>query len=120
MTERPSLRGMLDVRDGQRLYGEEWGSADGVPALSLDTNTTRHLFRDIEVLRQARHVERWIVNGVSWGSTLALAYARAHPERVVGSVLFAVTTTSRREIDWITEGVGAIFPESWERFSEAS
>ena len=58
-----------------------------------------------------------VVNGVSWGSTLALAYAQAHPDRVLGVVLFAVTTTSRREVDWITEGVGSIFPEAWDRFA---
>lgn len=87
------------------------------PATPLDSNTTAHLIRDIETLREARGVERWIVNGVSWGSTLALAYAQAHPERVIGIVLFAVTTTSRREVDWITEGVGAVFPEAWDRFA---
>lgn len=56
----------------------------------------------------------WVVQGVSWGSTLALAYAQAHPERVLGIVLMAVTSTSRREVDWITEDVGAIFPEGWD------
>ncbi|WP_257998203.1 alpha/beta fold hydrolase [Zhihengliuella halotolerans] len=87
------------------------------PATSLDSNTTAHLIRDIETLREARGVESWVVNGVSWGSTLALAYAQAHPDRVAGVVLFAVTTTSRREVDWITEGVGAVFPEAWDRFA---
>ncbi|MFT4218190.1 MAG: alpha/beta fold hydrolase [Micropruina sp.] len=87
------------------------------PATSLDGNTTPHLIADIEALRTARGVDRWIVNGASWGSTLALAYAQAHPERVIGIVLFAVTTTSREEVDWITEGVGAIFPEAWDRFA---
>lgn len=84
---------------------------------SLDTNTTTHLISDIEVLRKSLGVEAWIVNGVSWGSTLALAYAQAHPERVNGIVLFAVTTTSRDEVDWITEVVGKIFPEAWDRFA---
>ncbi|UQN30028.1 alpha/beta fold hydrolase [Brachybacterium kimchii] len=87
------------------------------PSVSLGENTTQHLIDDIEALRAARGVESWIVNGVSWGSTLALAYAQARPERVLGVVLFAVTTTRRREIDWITEGVGAIFPEAWDRFA---
>ena len=83
----------------------------------LSTNTTAHLISDIEQLRQARGIDRWIINGVSWGSTLALAYAQAHPERVIGVVLFAVTTTRRAEVDWITEGIGAIFPEAWDRFA---
>ncbi|MCG7308188.1 alpha/beta fold hydrolase [Brachybacterium sp. ACRRE] len=87
------------------------------PEVPLAAHTTQHLIDDIEALREARGVERWILNGVSWGSTLALAYAQSHPERVLGVVLFAVTTTRRREIDWITEGVGAIFPEAWDRFA---
>ena len=87
------------------------------PETSLEENTTSHLIGDIETLRKARGVDAWILNGVSWGSTLALAYAQAHPDRVAGIVLFAVTTTSRQEVDWITEGVSAIFPEAWDRFA---
>lgn len=87
------------------------------PDTSLDANTTAHLIGDMEMLRLELGVEAWILNGVSWGSTLALAYAQAHPDRVAGIVLFAVTTTSRQEVDWITEGVGAIFPEAWDRFA---
>ncbi len=74
--------------------------------MSLALNDTAHLVADIEALRVHLGVTAWIVNGVSWGSTLALAYAQAHPERVLGMVLYAVTTTSRDEVGWITEGVG--------------
>lgn len=87
------------------------------PATSLATNDTTHLIADMEALRTHRGIDRWILNGASWGSTLALAYAIEHPERVIGLVLFAVTTTSRAEVDWITEGVGAIFPEAWDRLA---
>lgn len=87
------------------------------PSVSLTTNTTAHLVRDIERLREHLGIEAWIVNGVSWGSTLALAYAQACPARVLGIVLFAVTSTSRREVEWITEGVGMVFPEAWDRFA---
>lgn len=87
------------------------------PDTSLHTNTTAHLINDIEALRGSLGVEAWILNGVSWGSTLALAYAQAHPKRVTGIVLFAVTTTSRQEVDWISEGVGKIIPEAWNRFA---
>jgi proline iminopeptidase len=87
------------------------------PSVSLCTQTTPHLIRDVECLRGHLGIEAWFVNGVSWGSTLALAYAQAHPDRVLGMVLFAVTTTSRREVDWITEGVGMMFPEAWDRFA---
>ncbi len=87
------------------------------PGYDLSENTTAHLLADIEALRQDRGIEAWLVNGVSWGSTLALAYAQQHPERVLGLVLMAVTTTSRFEVDWITETVGAIFPEAWDAFA---
>ncbi len=87
------------------------------PTVSLAMNDTAHLVADIEALRVHLGVTAWIVNGVSWGSTLALAYAQTHPERVLGIVLYAVTTTRRDEVDWITEGVGAIFPEAWDRFA---
>lgn len=79
---------------------------------SLEANTTDYLIHDMERLREFLGVDAWIISGVSWGSTLALAYAQTHPERVRGLVLVAVTTTSRREVDWITEGVGAVFPEA--------
>ncbi len=79
----------------------------------LDANNTRSLLADIEALRAHLRVEAWLLHGVSWGSTLALAYALAHRDRVTEIVLTAVTTGGRAEIDWITEGVGAIFPEVW-------
>jgi proline iminopeptidase len=86
----------------------------------LRRNTTQTLIHDIEAIRTALGVEKWLVAGASWGTTLALAYAQAHPERVSEIALVAVTTTSRQEVDWITEGVGGIFPEAWERFEQES
>lgn len=82
----------------------------------LDRNTTAALIDDIEALREQLGITAWLLHGVSWGSTLALAYALMHPQRVTEIVLTAVTTGSRAEIDWITEGVQAIFPEAWARF----
>lgn len=87
------------------------------PLHDLASNTTDALIADLELLRVDRGIERWLVNGASWGCTLALAYARAHPDRAHGVVGMAVTTTGRAEVDWITEGVGAIFPEAWDRFA---
>lgn len=83
----------------------------------LDDNTTDALIADIEALREHLGVDRWLLHGVSWGSTLALAYALDHPDRVSEVVLAAVTSTSREEVDWITEGVGRVFPEAWEAFA---
>lgn len=85
--------------------------------IDLTVNTTAHLIGDMERLRAHLGVERWLLLGGSWGSTLALAYAQAFPHRVTEMVLFAVATTTAAEIDWITRGVGAFFPEAWARFS---
>lgn len=87
---------------------------------SLPANTTQALIEDIEAVRQHLGVSKWIVTGASWGSTLALAYALQHRDRVHGLALMAVGTTSREEVQWITEGVGRIFPEAWEEFSNAA
>lgn len=86
----------------------------------LVDNTTATLIADIEIIRQHLGIQQWIVTGISWGSTLALAYALAHTDRVLGIALMAVTTTNRDEVDWITEGVGRIFPEAWDEFAQAS
>lgn len=83
----------------------------------LHLNTTQSLLDDIEAVRKHLGVEKWIVTGGSWGSTLGLAYALRHPGRVLGLALAAVTTTSREEVQWITEGVGSIFPEAWHEFA---
>ncbi len=87
------------------------------PQVSLSDNTTPQLIADLERVREHLGIPAWIVNGASWGSTLALAYAQAHPNRVLGIVLYAVTTTSRHEVDWVTEGMQAVFPEAWDRLA---
>jgi proline iminopeptidase len=86
------------------------------PAADLAVNTTEHLLADLERLRRFRGIDRWLVLGGSWGSTLGLAYAERHPERVSGMVLFSVVTTSRREVEWITRDMRRFFPAEWERF----
>ena len=89
------------------------------PDADLSTNTTQHLIADIEALRRLLDVTRWTILGVSWGTSLALAYAEAHPDRVRALVLGFVTNTSRREVEWITRDVGRIFPAEWDRFAAA-
>lgn len=85
----------------------------------LGTNTTAHLIADIEALRELRGVDRWTILGLSWGTTLGLAYAQTHPNRVSALVLAFVTTSSRREVQWITEDMGRVFPQEWDRFFNA-
>jgi len=89
------------------------------PGADLSKNTTANLIADIEALREFLHIERWTILGLSWGTTLALAYAQRHPHRVSALVLGFVTTTSKREVQWITEDVGRIFPREWDRFASA-
>jgi proline iminopeptidase len=83
----------------------------------LEINTTSHLIEDFERLREHLGVDRWVILGVSWGTTLGLAYAQACPQRVAAMVLACVTTTSHREVQWITHDIGRVFPEQWERFA---
>jgi proline iminopeptidase len=82
----------------------------------LKINTTAHIIEDLERLREHLQIDRWSLLGASWGSTLALAYAQAFPQRVASIVLACVTTTTRREVQWITHDMGRIFPKQWERF----
>ena len=83
------------------------------PGIDLSTITTQRLIDDIEALRRRHGVDRWLVFGGSWGSTLALAYAVEHPRRVSELVLWGVTTTTRLEVDWLTWSMGEIYPEAF-------
>ncbi|MFC5281355.1 alpha/beta fold hydrolase [Arcanobacterium canis] len=78
----------------------------------LSSNTIGALIDDIEALRINLGVEQWVIYAVSWGTTLALAYARAFPQRVRGMVLLALTTTSRWEVEWMSQNVATVFPEA--------
>ena len=86
------------------------------PSTDMRVNTTVHLLADIERLRVQLGIDRWLLWGGSWGSTLALAYAERHRDQVSEIVLSGVTTSRRSEIDWLYRGVGRFFPKEWERF----
>jgi len=86
------------------------------PATDMSVNTTEHLLADMELLRQHLGIQRWLLYGGSWGSTLILAYAERHPKRVSEIVLLGATMSRRSELDWLYRGVGLFFPEEWERF----
>ncbi|MFD7153134.1 prolyl aminopeptidase [Kribbella sp. NPDC059898] len=88
------------------------------PEVDLRTNTTAHLIADFEQLRRMLGIERWLLLGASWGATLGLAYAERHPEVISEVVLFSVTNTTRREVEWITREMGRIFPAEWARFRD--
>lgn len=86
------------------------------PTTDLSTNTTRHLLADLEVLRDRLGTGSWTVLGVSWGSTLGLAYAEEHPERVSELILVAVTTGRRYALEWLYRGAAPVLPDAWSRF----
>ena len=88
------------------------------PTVDLSTNTTAHLVADIERLREHLGLDRWLVWGGSWGSTLGLAYAEAHPQRVTEMILVSVVTTTRREVEWVTRAMGRVFPSEWAAFRD--
>lgn len=98
----------------QRGAGRSTPSA-GDPRTDMTLNTTAHLVADLERLRTHLAVDCWLLLGGSWGSTLGLTYAVAHPERVRAVVLGAVTLTRAMDVDWLTHGVGRYFPEAHER-----
>jgi proline iminopeptidase len=120
----PSQRRFFDPNVYRVVLFDQRGCGRSTPLAStpdadLRTNTTAHLIADIEALRQLHGMERWTVLGLSWGTTLGLAYAQAYPRRVDALVLALVTTTSRREVEWITRDVGRIFPREWNKFATA-
>ncbi len=87
-------------------------------AADMSLNTTQHLIRDMEQLREHLGVRKWLLRGGSWGVTLSLAYAERHPDRVAGMIMASVTSTRRLELDWLYRGAGRIFPEAWARFRD--
>ncbi|MDP9018954.1 MAG: prolyl aminopeptidase, partial [Candidatus Eremiobacteraeota bacterium] len=120
----PGQRRFFDPSAFRAVFFDQRGSGRSRPLAShvevnLQTNTTAHLIADIELLREHLGVDSWTVLGMSWGTTLGLAYAQAHPSRVNAMVLAMVTTTSRREVEWLTQDVGRIFPQEWHRFAGA-
>ena len=95
---------------------DQRGAGRSRPLGSLASNTTQDLVDDIEQLRQHLRLERWLLFGGSWGSTLALAYAQAHPDRVAGLVLRGVFLGRPIEVDWFLNGLAAIFPDAHAQF----
>ena len=100
---------------------DQRGAGQSTPFADLTDNTTWHLVADIEIIREQLGIERWAVFGGSWGSTLALAYAQTHHERVLGLVLRGIFLCRPAEIRWFYEEGGAswILPEKWQRYANA-
>jgi proline iminopeptidase len=113
----PKQRRFFDPTAYRIVLFDQRGSGKSTPYASLVDNTTQHLVADMEQLRAHLDIERWQVFGGSWGSTLALAYAEAHPTRVTELVLRGIFLLRKIEIDWFYQrGCDAIFPDAWEDY----
>jgi len=113
----PDQRRFFDPETYRIVLFDQRGSGASTPRASLEDNTTWDLVADIEKIRVHLGIDRWLVFGGSWGSTLALAYAESHPERVSAIVLRGIFLLRPHEIHWFyQQGASFVFPESWERF----
>jgi proline iminopeptidase, Neisseria-type subfamily len=113
----PSQRRLFNPEKYKILLFDQRGCGRSTPYASLDHNTTWDLVADMERLRAMVGAEKWMVFGGSWGSTLALAYAETHPERVSELIVRGIFTLRRSELLWYyQEGASWMFPDKWERF----
>ena len=111
-------RRFFDPLHWRAVIFDQRGAGRSRPLGELRENTTPLLVSDIEALRRFLGIERWLLFGGSWGSTLALAYAQAHPERVAGCVLRGVFLGREDEVQWFLYGLRRVFPDAWAAFAE--
>ncbi|KAJ7773394.1 proline iminopeptidase [Mycena metata] len=110
-------RGFFNPNKYKIILFDQRGSGKSTPSASLEENTTWDLVKDIEKLREHFKVEKWHVFGGSWGSTLSLAYAQAHPNRVTSLVLRGIFTLRKSELNFFYQnGASHLFPEAWEEY----
>lgn len=113
----PQHRRFFDPARYNIVVFDQRGAGRSRPFGELHDNTTPHLIADIEALRNHLGIDRWVVFGGSWGSTLALAYAEAHPGQCLGLILRGIFLCRPIEIDWFLYGLRHLFPDQWARFS---
>jgi len=113
----PTHRRFFDPAFYRIIVFDQRGAGRSLPLGSLADNTLAHLVADLETLRRHLGIDRWAVFGGSWGSTLALAYAEAHPDRCRGLVLRGVFLCRQSEIDWFLYGMRTVYPEAWRAFT---
>jgi proline iminopeptidase len=113
----PTMRRFHDPDRYRMVLFDQRGCGRSTPNASIDSNTTQHLVEDIERIRLELDIDRWQLFGGSWGSTLALAYAQAHPERVSAMVLRGIFLTTSAELRWFyQDGCSWIYPEAFAEF----
>jgi proline iminopeptidase len=115
----PTHRRFFDPTSYRIVIFDQRGAGRSTPLGALDGNTTQHLVADIETLRRHLAIDRWVVFGGSWGSTLALAYAETHADRCRALVLRGIFLCRRGEVEWFLYGIRNFFPEAWRGFAGA-
>ncbi len=113
----PEMRRFFDAQRFRTLAFDQRGCGRSTPHADLRENTTWDLVADMELIRERAGIDKWLVFGGSWGSTLALSYAVKHPERVAGLVLRGIFLITQHEIDWFyQQGASNVFPDAFDRF----
>jgi proline iminopeptidase len=113
----PAHRRYFDPEQYRIILFDQRGCGKSRPHASLEENTSQDLIDDMEKIRSHLNIEKWVLFGGSWGSTLALAYAETHPEKVLGLVLRGVFLCRRQDIEWFyLSGTSRLFPEAWKAF----
>lgn len=114
----PACRGFFNPEKYRIVIIDQRGCGRSLPYAETRENTTWDLVADIEKVREMLGIESWLVFGGSWGSTLSLAYAETHPERVRGLILRGIFLCRQIEIDWLSEagGVSMVYPEQWQHY----
>ena len=112
----PTHRQFFDPRFYRIVIFDQRGAGRSTPLGELRDNSTPHLIADMETLRNHLGIDRWMVFGGSWGSTLALAYAEHHPQQTMALILRGIFLCRPSEIDWFLAGLRHIFPEAWRKF----
>ncbi len=113
----PEHRRFFDPAFFRAVLFDQRGAGASTPVGETSGNTTQQLIEDIERLREYLGIERWLVFGGSWGSTLGLAYGQAHPSRCLGFLLRGIFLGRPSEIDWFLHGLKNVFPEAWHKFA---
>ncbi|NKB29248.1 MAG: prolyl aminopeptidase [Rhodobacteraceae bacterium] len=115
----PAMRRYFDPDKWRVVLFDQRGCGRSRPHASVDNNTTWHLIRDIELIRQTLGIDSWAVFGGSWGATLSLLYAQSHPDRVTNLILRGVFLMTQGELDWFYGGgAGNFWPDLWEQFTD--
>jgi len=111
-------RRFFDPEHYRIVLFDQRGCGRSTPHASVENNTIQHLIEDMELLRETLGIKQWVLFGGSWGSTLSLAYAQTHPDRVSGMIIRGIFLGTQPELDWLYQtGASKVFPDHWQNFA---